>query len=390
MARSGPGGNGSEAIWNSQSVAHSFAMDRQTRLWAAARIRPDQTPAFCREGSTHPSAQAFPIAQSGRQIQMYDPRTKQTTAIDTCFGTHHLNFDGNDTLWFTGGGPVEGWFNTKIYDETKDVQKAQGWTAFVLDTNGNGKRDAYVEANQPIDPTKDKRINTPFYGVAPSPADGSVWGSYMGVPGGIVRLVLGSNPPATALSEVYEVPWNNPKAPAVQGYAPRGMDVDDNGVVWSVLSSGHLASFDRRKCKGPLNGPTATGQHCPEGWMLYPLPGPNYKGATESASADSAYYDFVDRFDLLGLGKNIPLVTGNESEAILALVDGKFLTLRVPYPMGYYGKGLDGRIDAPSGGWKGRAVWTTFATRAPFHAEGGKGTTSKVVKIQMRPDPLAN
>ena len=381
---------GSEAIWNSQSVAHSFAMDRQTRLWAAARIRPDQTPAFCREGSTHPSAQAFPIAQSGRQIQMYDPRTKQTTAIDTCFGTHHLNFDGNDTLWFTGGGPVEGWFNTKIYDETKDVQKAQGWTAFVLDTNGNGKRDAYVEANQPIDPTKDKRINTPFYGVAPSPADGSVWGSYMGVPGGIVRLVLGSNPPATALSEVYEVPWNNPKAPAVQGYAPRGMDVDDNGVVWSVLSSGHLASFDRRKCKGPLNGPTATGQHCPEGWMLYPLPGPNYKGATESASADSAYYDFVDRFELLGLGKNIPLVTGNESEAILALVDGKFLTLRVPYPMGYYGKGLDGRIDAPSGGWKGRAVWTTFATRAPFHAEGGKGTTSKVVKIQMRPDPLAN
>ena len=73
----------------------------------------------------------------------------------------------------------------------------------------------------------------PFYGVAPSPADGSVWGSYMGMPGGIVRLMLGANPPATALSELYEVPWNNPKAP-VQGYAPRGMDVDDNGVVWSV------------------------------------------------------------------------------------------------------------------------------------------------------------
>ena len=135
------------------------------------------------------------------------------------------------------------------------------------------------------------------------------------------------------------MPWNNPKAPA-QGFAPRGMDVDSNGVVWTVLSSGHLASFDRRKCKGPLNGPTATGQHCPEGWTLYPFPGPNYKGATESGSADSAYYNFVDRFDMLGLGKNVPLATGNGSEALLALVDGKFLTFRVPYPMGFYAKGI--------------------------------------------------
>jgi hypothetical protein len=379
---------GDEVIWTSQANAHSFAMDRQGRVWIAARIRPNQTPAFCQQGSTHPSAMAFPIPQSGRQMQMYDPKTKQVTTIDTCFGTHHLNFDYNDTLWYTGGGPVEGWFNTKIYEQTKDEQKAQGWTAFILDTNGNGKRDAYVEPNDPIDPTKDKRINAPFYGVAPSPVDGSIWGSVQGMPGSLVRLSPGSNPPATALSEIYEVPWNNPKASA-QGFAPRGMDVDSNGVVWAVLSSGQLASFDRRKCKGPLNGPTATGQHCPEGWSLYAFPGPNYKGATDSASAESAYYDFVDRFDMLGVGKNVPLATGNESEGLLALVDGRFMTFRVPYPMGFYAKGMDGRIDDPNAGWKGKAIWTTYATRAPFHAEGGKGTTSKLVKFQVRPDPLA-
>ncbi len=28
----------------------------------------------------------------------------------------------------------------------------------ILDTNGNGKRDAYVEPKEPVDPTKDKRI----------------------------------------------------------------------------------------------------------------------------------------------------------------------------------------------------------------------------------------
>ncbi len=378
---------GEERIWTSQSVAHSFAMDKQARVWIAARIRPGQTASFCKQGSEHPSARAFPLNQSNRQMQLYDPKTKTVKTIDTCFGTHHLNFDDNDVLWFTGAGPVEGWFDTRIYDKTGDEQKAQGWTVFVLDTNGNGRRDAYVEIDQPIDPSKDKRIAAPFYGVAPA-SDGSVWGSVTGMPGSVVRLVPGSNPTETALTEIYEVPFNEPKAP-VQGFGPRGMDVDSNNVVWTVLSSGQLASFDRRKCRGPLNGPAATGKHCPEGWSLHRLPGPNYKGAVDSASADEAYYNFVDRFDMLGVGKNVSLVTGNESEALIALVDGKFLSFRVPYPMGFYAKGIDGRIDDPNAGWKGKGIWTTYATRAPFHMEGGKGTTSKVVKFQVRPTPLA-
>src|SRR5439155_2240798 len=206
--------------------------------------------------------------------------------IDTCFSTHHLVFaeDANDTLWLSSGGAasgVVGWLNTKMFDETGDEQKSQGWTAFILDTNGNGKRDEYVEPNQPVDPTKDKRITTGFYAVAPAP-DGSVWGSSLGFPGAVVRLTPGPNPPETALAELYELPWqanvqrgaadvrpqgapagSDPKA-RVQGFSPRGMDVDRNGVVWTALASGHLASFDRRKCTGPLNGPRATGQHCPE------------------------------------------------------------------------------------------------------------------------------
>jgi hypothetical protein len=36
-------------------------------------------------------------------------------------------------------------------------------------------------------------------------------------------------------------------------------------------------------------------------------------------------------------------------------------------------------------GGKGKGVWTTYGTRAPFHGEGGKLRTSKVVK----PNPLA-
>ena len=89
-------------------------------------------------------------------------------------------------------------------------------------------------------------------------------------------------------------------------------------------------------------------------------------------------------------GKDVPLATGNLSEGLLVLDNGKFITLRVPYPMGYYAKGLDGRIDNPNTGWKGKGIYTPVSTRAPAHMEGGKGTLPKLVKFQMRPDPLAN
>jgi hypothetical protein len=381
---------GEEVIWNSRSNAHSVTMDGKGRLWNTAVIRPPDNPAFCKRGSSHPSAK-FPLERSDRQYTVYDPKSKQFTLIDTCFSTFHLNFaeDANDTLW-TGVGEVVGWFNTKMFDETHDDEKSQGWTPLILDTNGNGRRDEYVEPDRPIDPTKDKRILASYYGVIPNPADGSIWGSVLGFPGSIVRLSPGSNPSDTALAEIYEVPWNNAKAP-VQGFSPRGLDIDRNGVVWTVLASGHYAGFDRRKCKGPLNGPSATGQHCAEGWTLHPTPGPQFKGVTDSGSADSNYYNWVDQFGVLGLGRNTPIATGNGSEALLALRpdNGQWVVMRVPYPMGFFAKSMDARIDDPKSGWKGRGLWTTFATRTPWHLEGGKGTTSKAVKFQLRPDPLA-
>jgi hypothetical protein len=57
--------------------------------------------------------------------------------------------------------------------------------------------------------------------------------------------------------------------------------------------------------------------------------------------------------------------------------------------LGFYSRGLDGRIDDPDAGWKGRGVWADFGTNIPWHLEGGQGMTSKIVKFQIRPDPLA-
>ena len=372
-----------EPIWTSKNNVHNPMLDHRGRVWLTSTVRPAANPPECKAGSGHPSATLFPVENAGRHLAVYDPATKKLTHISTCFGTHHLMFaeDANHTLWTSGGGQVIGWLNTKMFDETQDEMKSQGWTALIRDANGNGRRDAYVEPGQPLDATKDERIGGALYAVAPAP-DGSIWGTQLGYPGAVIRLSPGTNPPATAITEIYQPPTD-------KGYSPRGGDVDRNGVYWAAMASGHMASFDRRKCKGPLNGPTATGQHCPEGWTFYTEPAPQLKGVTESGSAEASYYTWVDQFDTLGLGRNVPINTGNATEALLALKDGKFVTLRVPYPLGFYTKWMDGRIDDPNAGWKGRGVWTTISTRTPFHMETGRGTTSKVMKFQMRPDPLS-
>jgi hypothetical protein len=77
------------------------------------------------------------------------------------------------------------------------------------------------------------------------------------------------------------------------------------------------------------------------------------------------------------------------SESLMAVVDGKIVDIRVPYPMGFFTKLADGRIDDAKAGWKGKGVWTMSGTRTVFHNEGGTANSPKVYKLQVRPDPLA-
>ena len=376
---------GPDPIWDSQTSIHNQMMDEKGRVWMAARIRPFANPDFCKKGSDHPSAKVFPLASSSRHLSMYDPASGKFTLISTCFPTHHVIFaeDANQTLWVSSGvsGPgAVGWLNRKLYEETGDEVKSQGWSPFILDTNGNGKRDAYVEPNQPADPAKDTRIAGNLYSVGINPGDGSVWGTQLGNPGRVVRVAPGPDPTHTALTEVFEPPF--------PGYGPRGGDIDRNGVFWASLASGHLGKFERSKCK-VRNGPTATGKHCPEGWTLYRFPGPQFRDVQDDGSAEASYYTWVDQFNTFGLGANVPIATGNMSDSYFALVDGKWITLRVPYRMGFFAKWGEGRIDDPNAGWKGRGLWATSSDRTVFHAEGGKQNRPQVVRFQLRPDPLA-
>ena len=374
---------GDQVLWDSQANAHNPMMDHLGRVWYTSRIRGADNPEFCREGSSHPSVRVFPLERSGRHLARYEPDSGDYTFIDTCFSTHHLQFaaDADDTLWTSGGGQVVGWLNTRMYEETSDAEASQGWTPLVLDTNGNGRRDEWVEPGEASDPARDTRINAGFYAVMPNPADGSIWGSVaFRYPGAIMRLDPGHDPSETALVEIY--------TPPLPGFGVRGADIDRNGVVWVSLGSGHLGEFDRSKCQGPLNGPEATGDHCPEGWTLHRLPGPGFDDLPEF-SVESSYYTWVDQHNTSGLGENVPIATGNLFDGVHALVDGEFVTLRVPYPLGFYSKGFDGRIDDPDAGWKGRGLWVSEGDRTPWLMEGGTANRPLVVHFQVRPDPLA-
>ncbi|HWP40335.1 MAG TPA: hypothetical protein VNL70_05370, partial [Tepidisphaeraceae bacterium] len=376
---------GTRLTWDTKTNNHNGMFDRHGRVWFAARGRGATNPSFCQKGSDHPSAKAFPVPKSNRQLAMLDPKTMKYTFIDTCFQTHHLQFgyDANDTLWTSSGGGtgVVGWFNLRLYEQTGDHIRAQGWTPLILDTNGDGKRGEYTRPNEPFDPTKDRMLPQVFYAVMPSPVDGSVWGTIRNNPGAVVRLDPGPDPSTTALAEIYNVP--------LPGFGPRGGDIDSKGVVWVSLASGHLGAFDRSKCRGPLNGPKATGDHCPEGWSFYQYPGPGFEGIGPN-SAESSYYTWVDQHNTFGLGRDVPMSTANLMDGLVAFANGEMISLRVPYPLGFYAKGFDGRIDDENAGWKGRGLWTSSGDRTPWLIEGGKGMLPMVVHFQLRPHPLAH
>jgi hypothetical protein len=371
------------SIWERSSDPRSVAMDAQGRVWLTGRIRGAQDqPAFC---NSNRFGRYYPLKTSGRQVIIYDPKTKQFSRIDTCFAADH-NQIGHDNFIYFGQNSAVGWIDINTFDKTKNAEASQGWCPSVLDANGDGKITEWTEPKEPIDPKKDHRIEFGCYSVAIHPKDGSAWCSGIGADDKkLVRIERGANAPQSCKAEVYEAP------PGVMpaAYGSGGVEIDSNGVAWqNWRGSGHFSSFDRRKCK-VTSGPTATGQSCPEGWTFYRRSNPTYQNST--INSDESYLTQMDFHDVLGLGRDVPLYGAVNTDSLEVLVPktGQFVTLRVPYPMGFFSRSANGRIDDPKAGWKGKGLWSNFSTYAAWHVEGGKGAKQKAVKFQIRPDPLA-
>src|SRR5690606_15210564 len=138
-------------------------------------------PGFCTDPSNKFASYFSRPADETRLAMVLDPESGETEVVQTCFGTHHLNFDDNDRLYLSGDTEVVGWIDVPVWDETKDASKAVGWCPFVLDTNGDGRidpdpsnwnerltglfggeggvfRDESDLVQTPLDPTRDTRI----------------------------------------------------------------------------------------------------------------------------------------------------------------------------------------------------------------------------------------
>lgn len=364
---------GNEVIIDDRVASSSLAMDHKGRIWVSARVA--KLPDFCKAGSGNKFAANDGTNQDPKSFAVFDPATKQWDLIPTCYGSNHPTFatDGSNKVFIQAGDSRFLWVDADIWDRTKNAEQAQGWCKLYYDTDGDGR------------PNTDAPVAGAPYGPMQSPKDGSIWGTVQTVPGRIIRLSLGSNPPETCVGEAYDVPDT--------GSFSRGVDVDSNGVVWTGLAgSGHLASFDRSKCRGPLSGREAmTGKHCPEGWTLYETPGPKMRNTP--FSADFHYYNFVDKFDVMGLGRDTPFINGTNSDSLMALDPDtrQWVTFRLPYPVGgLYTRNMSVRIDDPNAGWKGRGLWGANDTRAVWHGERGRESRGLVAKFQMRPNPLAH
>ena len=381
-------------------VPSSAIVDRLGRIWLTTGGRPiDRQPAFCSDPA-NPFAKYFPLEAGGSQLTHFDSKVA-ARSVTTCFAAEASDL-GADGRLYIGGIGVVGWIDTARTGGgsiSPTGTTAQGWCPMVIDANGDQTiTPGWTDPDQPADRTRDQRINFPCRRIA-SAGDGAVWCAAGGVnEERIVRVEIGASPPQSCRTEIYQAPpWRDVAA-------ARDVAVDDAGVVWVAMAgTDHLASFDRRLCTDRRASGTAA-QQCAEGWRFYPIPGPSFSIASPTAGADvvlrggvaARTTDFihavaVDRSDVLALneGRAVPwaLLSNSDAAAALLPTTGEFVTLRVPYPLGFYGRSLSPRIDDPRRGWKGRGVWSAYSSQTPSHIEGAG--RSKVVKFQMRPDPLA-
>jgi len=337
---------------------HNPMMDEQGRVWNTSQIRrewADDAPEWCkndpviRDNSHH------------RQLSVFDPKTDEFHLIDSCVGSHHLQFADDGVLYYSGDSYALGWFDPSKWDpeDPSTVETASGYSEVKVDSDGDGKADTPIQGFN--------------YGIITSP-DGTVWTASPGVPGHIMRF-----DPETKTHEVYK-----PPAP-ISG--PRGIDVDADGVLWTATGgSGHIASFDRRLCKQTWG----EGDQCAEGWKSWEVPGPSAQvepGAKNVRKADLHYYAWVDQHNTFGLGENVVFANGTDSDSLIAFnpETEEFTRARIPYPLNTYTRGLDGRIDDPDAGWKGRGLWFSNGGDPIIHSET---SVSYMGHVQLRDDPL--
>jgi len=346
----------SEEAW--MASPHNPMLDEHGRVWMTQPTRPpgaENNPKWSAStvamDTTDPQALAIAskalLSRShGMQLGFFDTNSNKFVGVDTSYNTHHLQFDWQDRIW-TDGDVLGELDTTKIDPANPAATEA-------------GAEHAWMR----VDMDSKKVVPTNGYATAVSPVDGNVWLSVPVVDGPQNKLYMLD--PKTSKFKDYPLP--------LPGRLSHGIDFSTDGTVWFSAGSGHLGRLDPK-----------TGQ-----FKYWDLPGPKFTGTgAETGSTEYPYFLWVDQFDTLGLGKNTVIVTGTTSDSMLIFDPKKetFTVFRMAYPMPFYTRGLDGRIDDAKAGWKGRGIWATYSSYMPKFTETRLGSVNH---IQLRPNPLAN
>lgn len=346
---------------NNPAHPHNPMMDDKGRVWMTTQVRPaDQQPkwaskviAVTNEDERVAGEKLMEGFRSYSQLEYFDSNTGKMVSVDTAYATHHLQFDQEGRLWtsFPGASAGLGMFDTTKFDPSNPVASTEQAQRFYLQLD--------ARTGEPVP-------GSSGYGIAVNPVDGSVWRAHpqASAPGD----KLSKFDPKTSVFTDYPLP--------LPGRGPRGVDTSTDGMIWFATGSGHVGRFNPKT----------------EKFTYWELPGPKIKGTgAGTGSAEMPYYIWVDQFNTFGLGKNIVIVTGTDSDSLLVFNPSseKFVVIRVPYPLGFYHRGLDGRIDDARTGWKGRGLWADYGSDAIsiFTEATAMGA---IVHVQLRPDPLAH
>ena len=355
-----------------------------------ARIRRPANPDFCKAGLGSSVGQGVPARHLGPPARAVRSEDAEVHA------DQHLLPDPSRAVRLrqeqhavgraraARSSGVVGWLNSTMFDETGDEQKSQGWTPFILDTNGNGKRDEYTEPNQPVDPSQGPPHQR---GVLRRRAEP---GRRLGV--GLLARLSGRHRPPRPASRTRRRPRSRKSTRSRRpGYGPRGMDIDIQGRGLDAALERPSGELRPPQVQGPQRADDRDGKHCPEGWTLYPLPGPQVRGRARARER---------RGELLHLGRPARHARPRQGHAdrhrqrervrCSRSRTARWSTSRARIRWASTPRGSTAASTTRTRGWKGRGIWTTAGNRTPFHVEGGKGNLPKVVKFQLRPDPLAH
>jgi len=154
-----------------------------------------------------------------------------------------------------------------------------------------------------------------------------------------------------------------------------------------------LPAFDRRKCK---TKPSAKRRSRASSALragpsiLYPA---RSSKQTQQSKAEYNYYNFIDRYNTLGLGNNVIILDGANSDSLVAFKQDtkEFVRMTLPYPM------ASSLVFSTAGSITPRTAGRDAGCGQPMRLEDRnwlrEAQRSKhpqpACALQIRPDPLA-